>query len=73
MTLDFKSLYINIPSNEGIKAVRETYDKRPSKTVLTKVEITILSLTSTLNNFTFNCSHYLQVIGLAIGTICAPA
>ena len=69
MTLDFKSLYINIPNNEGIKAVRETYDKRPSKTVLTKVVITILSLTSTLNN----CSHYLQVIGLAIGTICAPA
>ena len=73
MTLDFKSLYINIPNNEGIKAVRETYDKRPSKTVLTKVVITILSLTSTLNNFTFNCSHYLQVIGLAIDTICAPA
>ena len=36
MTLDVKSLCTNIPNNEGIKAVREAYDKHPSKSVSTK-------------------------------------
>ena len=71
VTLDVKSLYSNIPNNESIKAVREAYDKHPSKSVSTKVIITFLSLILTLNNFIFNCSHYLQVMGCTVGTICA--
>ena len=51
VTLDVKSLYTNIPNNEGIKAVKEAYDKHPNKTVLTKVITTFLSLILTLNNF----------------------
>ena len=31
VTLDVKSLYTNIPNNEGIKAVREAYDIHPNK------------------------------------------
>ena len=50
-TLDVKSLYTNIPNNEGIKAVREAYDNHPNKSVATKVIITFLSLILTLNNF----------------------
>ena len=46
----------------SIKAVREAYDKHPSKSVSTKVIITFLSLILTLNNFTFNI-HNLQVMG----------
>ena len=72
VTVDVKSLYTNIPNNEGIKAVREAYDKHPSKTVSTKVIITFLSLILTLNHFIFNCSHYLQVMGCAVSTICIP-
>ena len=68
-----KTLYTNIPNNEGIKAVREACDKHPSKSVSTKVIITFLSLILTLNDFIFNCCHYLQVMGRAMGTICAPA
>ena len=60
VTLDVKPLYTNIPNSEGIKAVREAYDKHPSKTASKKVITTFLSLTLTLNNFIFNCSHYLQ-------------
>ena len=45
-----------------IKAVREAYDKHPSKSVSTKVIITFLNLILTLNNFIFNI-HYLQVMG----------
>ena len=73
MTLDVKSLCTIIPKNEGIKSVREAYDKHPSKSVSTKVIITFLSLILTLNYFIFNCSHYLQLMGYAMGTICAPA
>ena len=73
VTLDFKSLYTNIPNNEGIKAVREALDNHLSKTVSTKVIITFLSLILTSNNFIFNYSHYLQIMRCAMGTICAPA
>ena len=73
VTLDMKSVYTNIPNNEGIKAVREAYDNHPSKTVATKVIITFLSLILTLNNFVFNSINYLQIMGCAMGTICAPA
>ena len=72
VTLDVKSLYTNIPNNEGIKAVREAYDNHPNKTVATKVIITFLSLILTLNNFAFNSINYLPIMGCAMGTICAP-
>ena len=37
VTLDVKSLYTNIPNNEGIKAVTEAYNKYLSKIVSPKV------------------------------------
>ena len=40
VTLDVKSLYTNIPNNEGIKAVKESYKKYKEKTVSAKVIIT---------------------------------
>ena len=73
VTLGVKSLYTNIPNKEGIKAVKESYEKYKEKTVSTKVIITFLSLILTLNNFVFNCTHYLQTMGCAMGTICAPS
>ena len=54
VTLDVKALYTNIPNNEGIKEVREAYDKHLFKSVPTKVIITFVSLILTLNNFIFN-------------------
>ena len=75
VTLDVKSLYANIPNNEGIK---KSYEKYKEKTVSTKVIITFLSLILTLNimiifNLVFNCTHYLQTMGCAMGAICAPS
>ena len=72
VTVDVKSLYTNIPNNEGIKAGREAYDNHPTKTVAAKVIITFLSLILTLNNFVFNSINYLQIVGCAVDTICAP-
>ena len=73
VTLDVKSVYTNIPNNEAIKAVREAYDNHPNNTVATKVITTFLSLILTLNKFVFNSINYLQIMGYAMGTICAPA
>ena len=73
VTLDVKSLSVNNPNNEGIKAVKEPYEKYKEKTVSAKVIKTFLSLILTLNNFVFNCTYYLQTMGCAMGTICAPS
>ena len=56
-----------------MKAVKESYEKYKEKAVSTKVIITFLSLILTLNKFVFNCTHYLQTIGCAMGTICASS
>ena len=71
VTLDVKSLYYNIPNNEGIKQVKEDYDKHPNKIVLTKVITTFLSLILTFNNFVFNSVIYIQKMGCAMDTVCA--
>ena len=49
--------------------MRNTKKKR----YLQKLLITFLSLVLALNNFVFNCTHYLQTMGCTMGTICAPS
>ena len=70
--MDVRSLYTNIPNDEGVNAVKEALDKEPNKTVKTSVITAFLYLILTLNNFIFNGKHYLQTKGCAMGTICAP-
>ena len=41
--------------------------------VSAKVTVTFFSLILTLNNHIFNCTHYLQIMGGAIGTTCASS
>ena len=72
VTLDLKSLYTNIPNHEGIEAVKSALNSVSQKPIATKVIIKFLFLILTLNNFVFNGIHYLQKIGCAMGTICAP-
>ena len=72
VTLDVKSLYTNIPNHEGIEAVKSALNSVSQKPIATKVIIKFLFLILTPNNFVFNGIHYLQKIGCAIGTICAP-
>ena len=70
--LDVKSLYTNIPNREGIEAVKSALNSVSQKPIATKVIINFLFLILTLNNFVFNGIYYLQKIGWAMGTICAP-
>lgn len=67
VTLDVKSLYTNIPNQEGIEAVKSTLyqsDKRSMAPVITS----FLWLILTLNNFTFNDTNYLQTSGTSMGS-----
>ena len=67
VTLDVKSLYTQIPNQEGIEAVKSTLyqsDKREMAPVITA----FLWLILTLNNFTFNDINYLQTSGMSMGS-----
>ena len=48
-----------------IQTVKKSYGKYR--------KIINLSLILTLMNFVFNCTQYLQTMGYAMGTICAPS
>ena len=70
VTMDVRSLYTNIPHNEGIQAVKETMDNSNDSSKTTMIT-KLLTLILTLNNFTFNNKHYLQLKGCTMGTKCA--
>ena len=68
-----KSLYTNIPNDEGLSAINDTLKNSNTPTSLKTVILTFLELILTLNNFIFNGEHYLQIKGCAMGTKCAPS
>ena len=75
VTLDVSSLYTNIPHNEGITACRHFLDTRDrnSSTVGTETLCDLIRMILTMNSFTFNDKHYLQIHGTAMGTRMAPS
>ena len=70
VTMDVKSLYTNIPNNEGVHAVRNLLSSS-GKSILTPIITKLLWLILTLNNFVFNGFNYLQTNGVSMGTKCA--
>ena len=49
--MDVRSLYTNMPNNEGIAATKKRYDSYIHKTIPTKIITTFLAFILTLNNF----------------------
>ena len=72
VSMDVRSLYTNIPNEEGIQAVRESLNASSTRRP-TRIITTFLRLILTLNNFIFNGINFLQLIGCAMGTKCAPS
>ena len=72
VTSDVKSPYINIPTHEGIEAVKSALNSVSQEPIATEVIIKFLFLILTINNFVFKGIHYLQKTGCAMRTICAP-
>ena len=62
VAMDVKSLYTNIPNDEGIQAVKN-YMSKSEVNKMKPVITAFLRLILTLNNFSFNGTSYLQVSG----------
>ena len=56
--MNIRSLYTNIPNNEGLKVVKKTLKR---KNLQTKAIISFLKLILTLNNFVLNCRKFLKI------------
>jgi hypothetical protein len=71
-TIDVCGLYTNIPVEEGLDAVREALEDRENKETSTEFLIRLLEIVLKSNIFEFNSELFLQLIGTAMGTKCAP-
>ena len=72
VTLDVSSLYTNIRHEDGMDAMKRSLEYRTDKTVPTDFLIKLLQLVLTCNAFEFGKSLFLQCLGTAMGTCCAP-
>ena len=73
VTLDVKSLYTNIPHDDGIEACREALNTRTQLQPPTEDLVELIKQILTKNTFIFAGQHYLQTHGTAMGTRMAPS
>ena len=73
VTLDVSSLYTNIPHNEGINSCDHFLHTRLHSNIPTGTLCDLIRMILTMNNFSFNDNHYLQIHGTAMGTKMAPS
>ena len=74
--VDVKSLYTNIPNDEGIQACYKawlTQETSDPQHLPAEVLRHLLEMVLKLNTFEFNNKHYLQKFGTAMGSKLAPA
>ena len=72
ITIDVKSLYTNIPNDEGIKACIDMLEDYNHHDTHTEHRTEILSIILNQNFFTFNNEYFLQIHGTTMGTPMAP-
>ena len=72
VTLDDKTLYINIPHKDGIAAVQTTLNRNNVYTTLTQWILRSIECILTNNNFTFIDQYSIQLQDTAMGIKMAP-
>ena len=72
-SIDIDSLYTNIETEAGLRAVRETCQKYPDSSRPDEELLELLELNLTQNDFEFNNKYYLQIKGTAMGKRFAPS
>ena len=72
VSIDLKSMYTNIPIQEGLDAFREELENRSDKTIPTDFYIKLLKLVLESNIFEFDREYFIQLLGTAMGTRVAP-
>lgn len=72
-TMDVNSLYTNIDTTEGMKAVQKTFLQYPDTQRPEAEILKLLFINLTRNDFEFNGKFYLQINGTAMGKKFAPS
>ena len=72
-SIDIDSLYTNIETHAGLKAVKDIFNKYPDRGRPDAELLELLSLNLTKNDFEFNNKFYLQTKGTAMGKRFAPS
>ena len=73
VTIDGKSLYTNIPHNEGIQALNRTIEETDMHPMKKLLICRLAKLVLTKNYFEFNNKLYRQTKGTAMGTRMCPS
>jgi hypothetical protein len=73
VTLDVESLYTNINTNAGLKAVRNAFANNPSPLRKDEEILKLLELCLRGGDFEFDGQKYLQISGTAMGKRFAPS
>ena len=63
--MSLRTLYTNIPHNEGINACDHFLRSSSHNTIPTGTLCDLIRMILTMNNFSFNDNHYLQIHGTA--------
>eukprot|EP00061_Rhincodon_typus_P002871 g18704.t1 len=71
--MDIQSLYTCIPHAGGLKALRFFLSRRPNQSPFTNTLIHLTEFILTLNNLSFNSSHFLQTKGVTMGSRMGPS
>lgn len=72
-TMDVNSLYTNIVTTEGMRAVKRAFLKHPDPKRPDEEILKLLFINLTRNDFEFNGKFYLQIKGTAMGKKFAPS
>ncbi|KAF0022226.1 hypothetical protein F2P81_025527 [Scophthalmus maximus] len=72
-TVDIDTLYTNINTKLGLKAVSQVFDRHPDSHRPDEALLQLLELGLTRNDFVFDSKFYLQIHGTAMGKRFAPA
>eukprot|EP00061_Rhincodon_typus_P012904 g38944.t1 len=71
--MDIQSLCTCISHADGLNALCFFLSRRPNQSPSTINLISLTELVLTLNNFSFNSSHFLQTKGVALGAHMGPS
>ena len=72
-SMDVENLYTNIDIDEGIRTIKNIFDRHPDPNRPDDELLELLHINLTRNDFQFNGAFYLQIKGTAMGKRFAPA
>ena len=73
LSVDITSLYIVIPNDEGLRALKHFFDHRTVKEPSSEALLRLPKQVLTLNRFSFVRNYYKQTNGVAMGTKMGPS